>query len=145
MGPRGDPFAPQLPVAYLPIPEEEVAPALKPQKRKRKPRREEECGFCQGNDSKNKQGEAEVMVSCEECGRSGASGVFSQLRRHLWFAGHPSCMELGKVADVVRSYCWKCVECKTCEICQEKGDDVRKVYLSCRSVIDTSTGKNTIL
>ncbi|KAF8842052.1 hypothetical protein BDN67DRAFT_979817 [Paxillus ammoniavirescens] len=73
MGPRGDPFAPQPPVAYLPIPEEEVAPALKPQKRKRKPRREEECGFCQGNDSKNKHGEAEVMISCEECGRSASS------------------------------------------------------------------------
>ncbi len=33
-------------------------------------------------------------------------------------------MDLGSVADLVRSYPWKCVECKTCEICQEKGDDV---------------------
>ena len=33
-------------------------------------------------------------------------------------------MDLGTVADLVRSYPWKCVECKTCEICQEKGDDV---------------------
>ncbi|KAF9237605.1 hypothetical protein BU15DRAFT_88618 [Melanogaster broomeanus] len=70
LGPRGDPFAPQPPAAYLQIPEEEAAPALKPQKRKRKPRREEECGFCQGNDSKNQHGDSEVMVSCEECGRS---------------------------------------------------------------------------
>ncbi|KAF9223489.1 hypothetical protein BS17DRAFT_767339 [Gyrodon lividus] len=112
LGPQGDPFAPQQPVAYLPIPEEDVAPVSRPQKRKRKPRREEECGFCQGNDSKNQHGEPEVMVSCEECGRS----------------GHPSCMELGKVADIVRSYCWKCVECKTCEICQEKGDDARILF-----------------
>ena len=38
--------------------------------------------------------------------------------------GHPSCMELGEVSEVVRSYPWKCIECKICEICQEKGDDV---------------------
>lgn len=38
--------------------------------------------------------------------------------------GHPTCMDLGTVATLVRSYLWKCVECKTCEICQEKGDDV---------------------
>jgi hypothetical protein len=35
--------------------------------------REEECGFCQGNDSKNQDGDPEPMVSCEECGRSGGS------------------------------------------------------------------------
>jgi hypothetical protein len=40
------------------------------------------------------------------------------------FVGHPSCMELGEVGEVIRSYSWKCIECKTCEICQEKGDDV---------------------
>ncbi|KAG8213081.1 hypothetical protein J3R82DRAFT_11475 [Butyriboletus roseoflavus] len=111
-GPQGDPFAPQPPAAYLPIPETELARVTKPQKRKRKPRREEECGFCQGNGCKNKHGEPEVMVSCEECGRS----------------GHPSCMELGKVAEVVRSYPWKCIECKICEICQEKGDDARILF-----------------
>jgi hypothetical protein len=33
-------------------------------------------------------------------------------------------MDLDSVADLVRSYPWKCVECKTCEICEEKGDDV---------------------
>ncbi|KIJ66686.1 hypothetical protein HYDPIDRAFT_85048 [Hydnomerulius pinastri MD-312] len=37
-------------------------------------------------------------------------------------------MELGGVADVVRSYPWKCIECKTCEICQEKGDDARILF-----------------
>jgi len=125
-GPRGDPFAPQLSAAYIPVPEP-IPQAPKPQKRKRKPRREEECGFCQGNDSKNKHGHLEPMVSCEECGRSGASSHYyttptAVLRVHS--LGHPSCMELGGVADVVRSYPWKCIECKTCEICLEKGDDV---------------------
>ncbi|KAF8558205.1 hypothetical protein OG21DRAFT_1595586 [Imleria badia] len=111
-GPQGDPFAPQPPAAYLPIPEAELPRVTKPPKRKRKPRREKECGFCQGNDTKNKLGEPEAMVFCEECGRS----------------GHPSCMELAKVAEVVRSYPWKCIECKICEICQEKGDDARILF-----------------
>ncbi|KAG1747116.1 uncharacterized protein EDB91DRAFT_1334870 [Suillus paluster] len=108
-GPRGDPFAPQPPAPYLHIPEEIVPLPPKPPKRKRKPRRELECGFCQGDDKKNKQGEPEVMLTCEECGRS----------------GHPSCLQLGAIADTICSYPWKCMECKTCEICQEKGDDER--------------------
>ncbi|KAG1831991.1 hypothetical protein DFJ58DRAFT_848085 [Suillus subalutaceus] len=107
-GPRGDPFAPQ-PAPYLHIQEEVIPPPTKPPKRKRKPRREPECGFCQGDDKKNKEAEPEAMVTCEECGRS----------------GHPSCLQLGAIADTIRSYPWKCIECKTCEICQEKGDDER--------------------
>ncbi|KAG1734123.1 hypothetical protein EDB19DRAFT_1728323 [Suillus lakei] len=107
-GPRGDPFAPQ-PTPYLHIQEEVVPPPTKPPKRKRKPRREPECGFCQGDDKKNKGAEPEVMVTCAECGRS----------------GHPSCLQLGAIADTIRSYPWKCTECKTCEICEEKGDDER--------------------
>lgn len=43
-------------------------------------------------------------------------------------SGHPSCMELSEVGDVVRSYPWKCLECKTCEICLEKGDDVSAAF-----------------
>ncbi|KAF8896245.1 hypothetical protein BD779DRAFT_1494815 [Infundibulicybe gibba] len=75
-GPQGDPFAPQPPPAYFHL---DTGPIQtpKPIKRKRKPRREEEC--------------------------------------------HPSCMELADVGDVMRSYPWKCMECKSCEICQEKG------------------------
>lgn len=38
-------------------------------------------------------------------------------------SGHPTCMELRKIVDVW-SYPWKCVECKACEHCQEKGDEV---------------------
>ncbi|KIK47402.1 hypothetical protein CY34DRAFT_74016, partial [Suillus luteus UH-Slu-Lm8-n1] len=34
-------------------------------------------------------------------------------------------LQLGAIADTIRSYSWKCTECKTCEICQEKGDDER--------------------
>ncbi|KAH9940994.1 hypothetical protein B0H21DRAFT_710749 [Amylocystis lapponica] len=40
---------------------------------------------------------------------------------------HPSCMELTEISDVVRSYDWKCVDCKNCEVCQLKGDENRMV------------------
>ncbi|KAF8624525.1 hypothetical protein AX15_005836 [Amanita polypyramis BW_CC] len=111
-GPQGDPFAPPPVSAYLPILPEHVASPPKQLKRKRKPRREEECGFCQGNDNKNEDGIPEQMVTCDECGRS----------------GHPTCMNLTEIGDVVRQYPWKCIECKNCEICQEKGDDDRILF-----------------
>ena len=38
--------------------------------------------------------------------------------------GHPSCMQLSKIGDMILSYQWKCLECKNCELCGEKGDDV---------------------
>ncbi|EPQ54272.1 hypothetical protein GLOTRDRAFT_44190 [Gloeophyllum trabeum ATCC 11539] len=39
--------------------------------------------------------------------------------------GHPSCMQLDEISENIHLYPWKCMECKNCEICQEKGDDVR--------------------
>ncbi len=45
------------------------------------------------------------------------------------FVGHPSCMQLERLTDVVRTYPWKCIECKNCEVCQEKGDDVSLVLV----------------
>ncbi|KAF8274749.1 hypothetical protein EI94DRAFT_1712954 [Lactarius quietus] len=111
-GPQGDPFALPLPPPEYFSPATEAVLATKPPKKKRKVRREPNCGFCSGNDKKNNIGEPEEMVSCDECGRS----------------GHPTCMDLGTVANLVRSYLWKCVECKTCEICQEKGDDARILF-----------------
>jgi hypothetical protein len=69
-GPQGDPFAQPPPPEYFP-PVSEAVLTPKPQKKKRKVRREPNCGFCGGNDKKNKIGEPEEMVSCDECGRSG--------------------------------------------------------------------------
>ncbi|KAF4613588.1 hypothetical protein D9613_007898 [Agrocybe pediades] len=110
-GPQGDPFAPQIPVPFFPVePERPVQPPKL--KRRRKVLREEECSFCQGNETKNKRGEPEAMLTCHECGRS----------------GHPSCMGLEKLGGAVRSYPWKCIECKNCEVCQEKGDDERILF-----------------
>ena len=42
-------------------------------------------------------------------------------------------MQLEKLGDVVRSYAWKCIECKNCEVCQEKGDDVSRHWLQTSS------------
>lgn len=50
-------------------------------------------------------------------------------------------MDLGTVADIVRSYPWKCVECKTCEICQEKGDDVCMPFSTRLLLIDVFCGR----
>lgn len=58
-------------------------------------------------------------------------------------------MDLGSIGDILRSYDWKCIECKTCELCSEKGDDVRLFclnlsliyidYVSIRSVFFSAT------
>ena len=69
-GPQGDPF-PQPPPVYLPVEEPVPLPAKPVKKRKRPVAREEECGFCSGNDLENKHGQPELMVSCVDCGRSG--------------------------------------------------------------------------
>ncbi|EMD34113.1 hypothetical protein CERSUDRAFT_141605, partial [Gelatoporia subvermispora B] len=52
------------------------------------------------------------MVSCAECGRS----------------AHPTCLDLADIGDVMRSYDWKCMECKNCEICHSKEDDNRMMF-----------------
>lgn len=47
-------------------------------------------------------------------------------------------MELGDIGEILRSYPWKCIECKICEICQEKGDDVRIVLIPSCDISFTS-------
>ena len=86
------------------------APRKPPKKprRERKPRKEPNCGFCLGDNSRNKEQVPEHMLSCSNCGRS----------------GHPSCLEIAHISDVVYNYSWECIECKKCEVCKEKGDDV---------------------
>lgn len=122
-GPQGDPFAPQPSPTYLPV-EVELPVPPKPIKKKRKPRRETDCSFCGGDDTKNKEGEPETMVTCADCGRSGES-IRVQSRRLVTFAsGHPTCLKLAEQADTLRSYEWQCTECKTCEECQEKDGEV---------------------
>ena len=120
--PEGDPFA-QAP--YFPIEQEQLPPPPPKPKRKRKVRREETCSFCRGDESQNKLNQPEILLTCHECGRSGTFLDASRISEELTpLVGHPSCMQLTRVTDVVHSYPWKCIECKNCELCQEKGDDV---------------------
>lgn len=71
-GPQGDPFAPQVVPPFFPMEEVATPPPPPPKpKRKRRVQRENKCGFCGGDDDKNKHGELEVMTTCHECGRSG--------------------------------------------------------------------------
>ncbi|PIL35760.1 transcription factor [Ganoderma sinense ZZ0214-1] len=105
-GPQGDPFA-QPPPVYIPVEEPVPLPAKPVKKRKRPVAREEECGFCSGNDSENRHGQPELMVSCVDCGRS----------------GHPSCMDLDNMGDAMRSYEWQCATCKSCNVCRRKGNE----------------------
>ncbi|KAH9945286.1 uncharacterized protein BXZ73DRAFT_96273 [Epithele typhae] len=83
-GPQGDPFAQPSPVYMLEEqeePRERVPLPAKPyKKRKRPPIREEECGFCHGNDDHNKDGEVEQMASmliCDFCDRGWHMSCFS--------------------------------------------------------------------
>ena len=69
-GPQGDPFA-QPPPVYVPVEEPVPLPAKPLKKRKRPPARVNDCATCGGNDSQNKAGLPELMVSCVDCGQSG--------------------------------------------------------------------------
>lgn len=89
-GPQGDPFAPQVVEQYMPI---EPTPGLPPplplkSRRRRKIRREEECGFCNGNDQLNTTtNQSEQMATCIECGRSGEFARFLLLRVRVFLIG----------------------------------------------------------
>lgn len=68
------------------------------------------CAFCLMPAANPKDG-PKVLISCFECGSS----------------GHPYCLRWGRnlrKIKVVQSYEWRCIECKKCELCRDKGDDV---------------------
>ncbi|WFD03442.1 histone acetyltransferase [Malassezia obtusa] len=74
------------------------------------------CAFCLGSEEKNRvTGQPEKLITCTECGS----------------CGHPSCMHWdagGKKQAVVQTYDWHCMECKTCEVCLDKGDDEQIMF-----------------
>jgi len=122
--PQGDPFAQEPATSPIELPRSPPRGV----KRKRKGRNvvpSEECSFCQGHNGSNKVGDAELMVSCANCGRSGEYiQHYDCLSNSLSSVGHPSCLGIEGMADTVRSYPWYCIECKICEVCEKKGNEV---------------------
>lgn len=38
---------------------------------------------------------------------------------------HPSCLQMNtETAKVAKNYKWQCLECKTCTICEDPGEEV---------------------
>lgn len=68
------------------------------------------CPICLGSEKRNRDGRPEKLISCNSCGNS----------------GHPSCLGHNNASMIkkMRSYDWCCIECKSCEICKIKADDV---------------------
>jgi hypothetical protein len=80
------------------------------------------CSFCTGTKAANKLGRPENMVSCHLCGRS----------------GHFSCLDMTSpdLISIVQSYAWTCIECKTCEECALKENEVSQQDLKGREGAD---------
>ncbi|TKY85391.1 hypothetical protein EX895_005553 [Sporisorium graminicola] len=73
------------------------------------------CAFCLQSADRPKGDTPKLLISCYECGSS----------------GHPSCLRWGRNPTKVRkalSYDWRCIECKKCEICRDKGDDAQLMF-----------------
>ncbi|SPO45666.1 related to histone acetyltransferase 3 (myst) [Moesziomyces antarcticus] len=73
------------------------------------------CAFCQQPADRPKENTPKLLISCFECGSS----------------GHPACLRWGRNPTKVRSalsYEWRCIECKKCEICCDKGDDAQLMF-----------------
>ncbi|CEH19130.1 histone acetyltransferase mst2 [Ceraceosorus bombacis] len=74
-----------------------------------------ECAFCGKVTLLDTTSKPEEVISCAECGSS----------------GHPTCMRWGRATRkvaVAREYAWRCMECKTCEVCSDKGDDAQIMF-----------------
>uniref|UniRef100_A0A1A8L331 D4, zinc and double PHD fingers, family 3 n=1 Tax=Nothobranchius pienaari TaxID=704102 RepID=A0A1A8L331_9TELE len=72
------------------------------------------CDFCLGDqDSNRKTGQAEELVSCSDCGRS----------------GHPTCLQFTEnMMQAVRTYQWQCIECKSCSLCGTSENDDQLLF-----------------
>ncbi|KAJ8290431.1 hypothetical protein GJAV_G00012790 [Gymnothorax javanicus] len=72
------------------------------------------CDFCLGDSGSNrKTGQAEELVSCSDCGRS----------------GHPTCLQFtDNMMQAVRNYQWQCIECKSCSLCGTSENDDQLLF-----------------
>lgn len=91
------------------LPAVKKRPPTRPATRRAPP--QETCAFCLQPADRSRGGTPKLLISCYECGSS----------------GHPSCLKWGRKSTKVHkalSYNWRCIECKKCEVCDDKGDDV---------------------
>lgn len=104
----------------------------KPTRRRRAQPRQRECGFC----GEKKTARTERMATCHECGRSGMAASISFASASLiCVSAHPTCLQLGpSIGELIQTYEWVCIECKKCEICLTKGDDVGPIPTFAASV-----------
>lgn len=72
------------------------------------------CDFCLGDAVENKKtSQAEELVSCAECGRS----------------GHPTCLQFSaNMLISVKEYPWQCIECKCCTLCGTSENDDQLLF-----------------
>ncbi|KZV68262.1 hypothetical protein PENSPDRAFT_25522 [Peniophora sp. CONT] len=70
------------------------------------------CSVCRGDDKKNANGDPEALVKCATC------------KHHF----HPTCIKLGHIADVIRSYAWRCNRHSKCEVCNKDDDEEHYHY-----------------
>lgn len=72
------------------------------------------CDFCLGDANENKKTkQAEELVSCSDCGRS----------------GHPTCLQFTQNMMIsVKKYRWQCIECKCCTLCGTSDNDDQLLF-----------------
>jgi len=71
------------------------------------------CDTCLGNVNANRQGSAERLICCADCGRS----------------AHPSCLTFTeKMTEQVQKYRWQCIECKSCCLCGTSDNDDQLLF-----------------
>lgn len=71
------------------------------------------CGICLKGQDTNKKGLPEDLVQCSFCENS----------------GHPSCLDMNRqLVDVIKTYSWQCMECKTCTLCSNPHDEEHMMF-----------------
>lgn len=92
------------PEKTAPLPEPPYTPKVKPNA---------VCKVCKSGGSKIRDGKVEELVHCSECDNS----------------GHPSCMDLtADVVDILKTYPWQCMDCKTCIHCRDPYDEDKMLF-----------------
>eukprot|EP00058_Branchiostoma_floridae_P018979 XP_002604468.1 hypothetical protein BRAFLDRAFT_122277 [Branchiostoma floridae] len=85
------------------------------------------CGICLKGPDNNKWGRTEDLIHCSQCDNSGTyvrvSGAYVRV------SGHPSCLDMSdELVQVIKTYPWQCMECKTCVICGDPSEEDKMMF-----------------